>query len=495
MAPMTDPSPARISRLLAAVAATAVAVAVVAASGWYRSAHGRIALDRLSPEARQAIATDMLNISPGIYASAWFEPGIGYSLRPSAEITAWNDTFVSNRLGYRAGSPEKAPDVYRIVFVGDSWAYGMGVREEEAFPRVVERLANRHAALSRRVESWTLALPGYNALTEARALEYFLPVLEPDLVVLCPAGNDNHSYPRILPNGSPWVGWAGTDEFGDPHAIAYQTRRVDSHRYRARWGSALHELRRTEDHLTRHNVPLLYFFVAIWKPEMVHGLVTEGGLRSPYLIVPEKFNLGRWALPPPVSHATAEAHELYGFMVYQGLAALLGWPALPTRGDDSDLTLHRLPPPGTDWAAALAAALRRGAELDIPERFRPSPSAGRQCAGPIDGATGWMGRAATVLVRRAPAATRLVVTIEGFGGAPTLFPLSLLVSIPSASGGTRTEIVVPSHNTPRVAVEVPLPPDVPVGSAVDVVLTAGASVGVEGGLVPRSVRVVSIDQL
>ncbi len=494
MARMPAPASPRIARALTGVAAAALALAVVATFGWWRAAHRRVELDHLSPEARLAIASEMLAASPGVYAPAWFEPDIGYTLRPSAEITAWNDTFVSNRLGYRTAPPEKAPGVFRIVFVGDSWTYGMGVAMAEAFPGVVERLANRHAGIDRRVESWILALPGYNSLTEARALAFFLPVLEPDAVVLCPAGNDNHSFPRVLPNGSHWVGWVGNDEFGDPHAVAYRTRRVDSHRYRARWNSAMDELGRTEERLHRHGVPTMLFFVAIWEAEMVHGLVAEAGLHSPYLIVPRHYNLGRWSLPPPVSHATAEAHELYGFMVYQGLAEQLGWPALPARGDDADLTLHRRPPPGTDWAAALANVLREGTARDIPETFHPSASAGVQCAGPIDEATGWMGRATTLLVRRAPDASRLLVVVEGLASAPTLYPLPLRVSIPSPSGGTRAGVVIESPRNPLATVEVPLPPDVPVGSAIDVILEAGASVGAGGSLVSRSVRVLSIDQ-
>ena len=438
----------------------------------------------------------MLGVSPGVFSSAWFEPGIGYTLRPSSEITAWNDTFVSNRIGFRAGTPDKAPDVFRIVFVGDSWAYGMGVKEQEAFPRVVERLANQHAAMSRRVECWNLSLPGYNALTETRALEYFLPILKPDAVVLCPTGNDNHSYPRVLPNGSPWFGWVGTDEFGDPHTIAYRTARpIDSYRYRARWRVALRELRRSEDLLARHKVPLLYFFVAKWDPNMVHGLVAEGGLRAPYLITPPKYAHGRWALPPPIRHATAEAHDLYGFIVYQGLAEILGWQSLPLRGDDSDLTLYRSPPAGTDWSAVLAAALRRGTERHMPEAFHPSPSAVPQCAGPIDGTTGWMGRAATFLIRRASASTRLVIEIEGLVSAPTLYPLSVRVSIPSPSGGTETEVTLPSPDQPQLSIEVQLPADVPAGAAMDVVLEASSAVGTDRGFLPRSIRVLSAEQL
>ena len=169
---------------------------------------------------------------------------MGYTLAPNAQVRAWRDSFVTNELGYRTGPVVKEPGTFRVLFVGDSWTFGMGVTETESYPKVFERLAASHAGLERKVEAWSLALPGYNTLNELAALWFYFDRLEPDLVVVSPTRNDNHSTRVVLPGGSLASELAEPDLFGEPHTITYRSPSVASHRFESGCANFLLETER-----------------------------------------------------------------------------------------------------------------------------------------------------------------------------------------------------------------------------------------------------------
>ncbi len=497
----TNSAQERITGLILAVATIGAMLTGLFGWGWYRASTTAPRLSDLSPEQRQSLMKDALAVAPGVYEEAYFEPRMGYTLHRDQEITAWNDTFTSNELGYRTGSPEKKPGTFRVVFVGDSWTFGMGVREEEAFPKVFERLANQQrlanpgSKIDHPVEAWVLALSGYNTFNELSALWYLFETLQPDAVVISPTDNDHHSTQTILPNGFPWRDGAFGDLFGDPHVVTYPFRLVDSFRSRQRWQQALAAIQDTTDRLERLSVPTMLYFAAIWMDPWVHGLVQESGIETPYVICPGQFTLGEWGLPPPIGHGTPAAHEIYGFMVYQGLAGLLGWPLLPLAGGDADVPLYREPPAGTDWTSQKDYLLRQRALKLVPESFRPSPAARHQCAGPMDPRTGLMGRATTLLVRRRADANNLLITTRRLAYAPSLYPLAIEVSIPSPSGGTRRNVHLFEGDTDREEVSVSIPDDIPPGSLLDVILVVDRIVKSPQILAAQSLYVESIEQI
>ena len=485
-------------RIIGVILATAVFGLVgagICGWGWYRAATTPTQAADLSPEERQVLVEDMLKVGAGVYEQAYFEPRIGYTLRRGQEIAAWGDTFLSNELGYRAGPPAKTPGTFRVVFVGDSWTMGMGVKQEQAFAKVFERLANQHSGLNRPVEGWALALPGYNTLNELAALWFFFETLEPDAVVICPTDNDHHSTQGTLPNGSPWRDGSLGDLFGDPHVVTYPFRLADTYRSRQRWRQAMAAIDQTTARLESLSVPVMLYFAAIWSDPWVHGLMQESGLEAPYVVCPAKYNLGEWGLPPPIGHGTPAAHEVYGRIVYQGLAEVLGWPMLPAAGDDSDVLLHRGPPPETDWVAQKDYLLRQATGELVPESFEPRPGTVYQCAGPMDTASGLMGRATTVLVRRRAGAQRLLLTARRLSRAPSLYPMTLEVRIPSSGGGTRAVVDLFPDDRERQEIFLPIPADTQPGRALDVVLVAERVAKSPRVLAGHSIYVESIEQL
>ena len=490
---MTTPVDERIVRVLLGLAATAVVAALLCGWGWHRAATRRLDVRELSPEQRQSLTEEIISTSPGTHEAAWFEPRIAYTLKRGRKISAWNDTFTTNELGYRTGPAAKAPGTFRVVFVGDSWTFGLGVKEEESYPKVFERIANQASGLDRRVEAWTLALPGYNTLAETAALWFFFERLRPDAIVVAPTRNDNHSMSSVLPNGSATRSGVRRDGFGDDHVVTYQVG-VNSHRFLARWRRCFHELRVTERHLQKLGIPLMIFFIARWEEPFPHRFVQESGLESPYLIAPIELTLGEWRNPPPYGHANPAANRLFGRMIYQGLAEVLGWPRLSLAGDNSDVALHHRPPPTRDWIAVSKETLAENTRRHIPESFRPSPEARLMCAGPMDPATGLMQRATTVLVRKAEGARRLRIAVRRDSALPSLYPLQLTVSLPSPSGGSRVVTTVPAEGSPVHRFTLAIPEDVVPATALDVVFRAARTAAAPRVLAPRSVFIESIDQ-
>jgi len=82
--------------------------------------------------------------------------------------------------GFEIGNKE---DAFRILVVGDSFAWGDGVHYEDAYPH---RLETRLNAVSRgdRFEVINWSRPGWNTVRQERSLKPRLGELDPDLLIL-----------------------------------------------------------------------------------------------------------------------------------------------------------------------------------------------------------------------------------------------------------------------------------------------------------------------
>lgn len=497
MDPQPGPQPSlRLTRAFAVLASASLAAALVCAWGWYRAAHERTDVSALSPEERQELAQEMAEASPGAFVTALFEPAVGYTLRPKRRITAWNDTFEANEIGYRTGplpGRRGGRKTFRVVFLGDSWTFGMGVRQEESFPARVAELANGlRAAGSRPVEALNLGLPGYNTLNEVAALDFFYDRLRPDAVVICPTINDADSSANVLPNGALTRMGMERDGFGSDHPLVFP-RLVDSFAFRSRWRRNFDDIRALEERLRTRGVPLLVYFAATWDEPFAHALVQGSGITAPYVVTPRGLTAMRWRNPPPFFHGTVAANRLYAHMVYRGLAGLLGWPP-PTPAEEreaEEAPVHRHPPAGAVEAAR--ELLARETER-IPDRYVPGQTESFQCTGPMDCRTGLAGKATTVLLRRRPGARSIQVSLRRLPNAPSILPLPVRVSIPAPGGGTEARAVLQAGGPDPLTVSVPIPPGVPAGAALDVTVRAARAVSAPVLLAPRSLFIAGIEQ-
>lgn len=118
---------------------------------------------------------------------------LGWALRPSwsarDEAPDYAITVRTNALGLRG--PEaaaRAPaGVERVLVVGDSFAFGYGVEDEQGFAR---RLEARWRAEGRAVEVLNAAVPGYSADHHLVYLRERGFALEPDLLLVALCEND-----------------------------------------------------------------------------------------------------------------------------------------------------------------------------------------------------------------------------------------------------------------------------------------------------------------
>ena len=175
-----SPAVKRLKGLLAGVAialATFVGVALVGEAGL-----------RLAGSWRAAGERERLTA----YASS---RTLSHRLRPDWEARfAYNDfdTLVrTNHLGFRSAEPrgDARDERSRILVLGDSFAFGWGVENDETFSAVLERgLASR----GRPAEVWNAGVPGYSADQHYVFLRDEGFALLPDLILLAVCSNDTH---------------------------------------------------------------------------------------------------------------------------------------------------------------------------------------------------------------------------------------------------------------------------------------------------------------
>jgi lysophospholipase L1-like esterase len=104
--------------------------------------------------------------------------------RPNARGVNAGVLYRSNSLGIRGPDypREPPPGVFRITVSGDSVTMGHGVREEDAYPAVLERLLNAGSD-ERRFEVINLGISGLNIIHSLGRLEIKGRFYKPDLVV------------------------------------------------------------------------------------------------------------------------------------------------------------------------------------------------------------------------------------------------------------------------------------------------------------------------
>jgi lysophospholipase L1-like esterase len=146
---------------------------------------------------------------------AQFHPVLGVSLIPDYDgvyISQGRESVThihTNSLGFRDSDIQipKPEDVFRILVLGDSVTFGLGVKEEKVFPEILEEMLNRKSKVGGvRFEVVNAGIPGYGTAQEILQYQLYRQQLNPDMVILAFFVSndllDNLCIERILPDSA-----------------------------------------------------------------------------------------------------------------------------------------------------------------------------------------------------------------------------------------------------------------------------------------------------
>ena len=129
---------------------------------------------------------------------------VAYSSNPRGYFDASNSVLMTvNSLGLRGTdvAAVKPPGTFRILGLGDSFMFGVGVKDGDTFLARLQDKLNTNAPPQRRFETLNAGVQGYNTRDEAICLEFGWLQLQPDLVLICFYINDAYDDATILNNG------------------------------------------------------------------------------------------------------------------------------------------------------------------------------------------------------------------------------------------------------------------------------------------------------
>lgn len=112
--------------------------------------------------------------------------------------TTYGKLVAKSSLGFRDRELDvpKPAATYRILMLGDSFAWGVGLDVEDALPKVLEKMLDEPAT-SGKVEVVNAAEPGFNTVEELNLLKEKGLELEPDMVLLIYNLNDIEYLPGL----------------------------------------------------------------------------------------------------------------------------------------------------------------------------------------------------------------------------------------------------------------------------------------------------------
>jgi lysophospholipase L1-like esterase len=114
-----------------------------------------------------------------------YDPEIEYVLAP--RLKGWIDggLVTVNALGFRGAevASPKPQGRLRIVIVGDSVTFGLGMADDESFPAQLEHLLHERFP-NRDLDVVNLGVPGYDTRQEVTLLKRNLARLDPDVVLV-----------------------------------------------------------------------------------------------------------------------------------------------------------------------------------------------------------------------------------------------------------------------------------------------------------------------
>lgn len=134
------------------------------------------------------------------------EEPIGYRNRPNLEGNFLGVPVSINSIGLR--DREVAPkrdDEFRILVMGDSMPFGIGVPVDQSYPVQLEKILQLQTSPTRQIRTLNLGVPSYNTEQELIQLQQLGLGLQPDLVTLLFSVNDLQSKMWVFDKRKSWI--------------------------------------------------------------------------------------------------------------------------------------------------------------------------------------------------------------------------------------------------------------------------------------------------
>ena len=118
-----------------------------------------------------------------------FEPHVylGVALKKNVQLKYKGLTFTHSKNGFRGSSSGQAKQRFRILAIGGSTTYGIGVSDDQTWPVQLQKVLNDQ------VEVFNMGVPGYSTVENIIQTEFLVPDLAPDLIILHVGLNDMQS--------------------------------------------------------------------------------------------------------------------------------------------------------------------------------------------------------------------------------------------------------------------------------------------------------------
>lgn len=253
----------------------------------------------------------------------------------------------TNSLGFRGAEFVTAKDsnAYRLVFLGDSFTFGEGVKDEDVYPQQLARLLGAQFP-ARRFESYNFGVGGYNTSQSLYVLKKLALQFKPDAVVLGYTLNDaepalfsaDSSGNTVSRRAREASVFEGMSELPPPHSAVFRLRLVQlawqvmGRRFAtAQTITYYNQLYRDENPAWRETRSALQEFTRVCTASRIHCYV---------VIFPQLFRLGD---DYPFSRPSILVQNELRSAVPEAVTILDLFPALKGR-KDADLWVHPTDP-------------------------------------------------------------------------------------------------------------------------------------------------------
>jgi GDSL-like Lipase/Acylhydrolase family len=161
-------------------------------------------------------------------------PGLDYEMAPNRELLIDGRPVKTNQWGMRDTEPsaQETDSHCRIAVLGDSYTWGLGVRAEETYPKLLEKLLRESPAGAEcPFEVLNFGVIGYSSYDEALMLRYRAVYFDPQVVVVGYVLND----PEVDPV-QPLHAYFVKHVWWQPYGLLHLIRQVETLRDEKRLG-------------------------------------------------------------------------------------------------------------------------------------------------------------------------------------------------------------------------------------------------------------------